>query len=294
MNLLLVNPQYAPDLWKQGLRGVNDFLTYSDGVTVGTHTHRHVRRLNLGGFLGFLKRESRIPMKDYLASWFAGFGWHSKSLREWYVLAQLKEKGIACPEPLAVGEENGQAFLMTLGLKNAVDLPTYLGFQPSREDRHQVLRNMGHAVADLHTHGFTHPDLYAKHIFVNRTSLQVCFVDFQRTRKCAAIDYHTRCRDLAAIDASLHPAAVPAQERLAFLHAYLHRCFHTVSRVMVRQYAADVIRQSHRLLQRNRVQHMWMETASLGGESRVITYQRVRIGSGDRQTILETIPQERS
>src|SRR5947209_4920976 len=149
MATLLVNPHYALHLWKQGLRGVEDYLTNVDGVAVGRHTHRVARRVPLGPFTGYLKCEHRVLWKDRLASWWAGFGWSSKSRREWLVLQRLRACGLGCPEPLAVGERSGQAFLLTRGLPDAVDLPTYLAFRPPPASRRLVLRGIGQAIADL-------------------------------------------------------------------------------------------------------------------------------------------------
>ncbi|HMP16335.1 MAG TPA: lipopolysaccharide kinase InaA family protein, partial [Gemmatales bacterium] len=69
-----------------------------------------------------------------------------------------------------------------------------------------------------HQAGFTHPDLYAKHVFFHRPTLQVMFVDYQRTRIVKHLSLQHRCRELARLDATLHPGAVPFQERLTFLH----------------------------------------------------------------------------
>jgi tRNA A-37 threonylcarbamoyl transferase component Bud32 len=282
MSLFYVNPRYEPALRQQGLRSPDDFLICSDGVTVGRHASRHVRRLAVGDYQIFLKREHPVSWKDRFESWRWGFGWISKSQREWHVLLKMRERGLPCPEPLAVGSVRNMAFLVVRGYCDCVDLPHYLAFRPSRADRHCVLRHLGHAVADLHNAGFTHPDLYAKHIFIHRPTLHVSFVDFQRTRCLARIAPNIRYRELARLDASLHPGAVPFTERLTFLHAYLHRSYGHVRQKQVREAAAAISAESRRLLRRSRIRAMYAETAMLAGEVSTVTYCRIRVPASER------------
>lgn len=286
--MFYLNPLYEADFWQQGLRSPDDFIVCCDGVAVGRHASRHVRRIPIGDYQIYLKREEPVQWKDRFESWMNGFGWCSKARREWQTLVQLRERGLPCPEPLAVGETRNLAFLVVRGYSDACDLPTYLAFRPSHEERHRVLRNLGHAIADLHGAGFTHPDLYAKHIFVHRPSLRVSFVDYQRTCMVKWMDITSRCRELARLDATLHPGAVPIKERLTFLHAYLHRTYGHVQQRQVRQAAQLVSAEASRLLQRRRIQAMYAETALLSGDVSVITYCRVRVpDQGGRITEIE-------
>lgn len=275
--MFYLNPRYEADFWQQGLRRLDDFFVCTDGVTVGRHASRHVRRIPIRDYQIYLKREEPVLFRDKLESWWNGFGWCSKARREWQILVRLRERGLPCPEPVAVGEENGMAFLVVKGFTESFDLPMYLAFRPSMEERHAVLRNMGHAIADLHNAGFTHPDLYAKHIFVHRPTLQVSFVDYQRTCIVKKLSLKQRCLELARLDATLHPGAVPFKERLTFLHAYLHRAYTHVTREMVREAALIITAESCRLLKRRRIQGMYAETSLLSGDVSVVTYCRVRV-----------------
>lgn len=286
--MFYLNPRYEAEFWQHGLRRMDDFLVCTDGVAVGRHAARQVRRIPLGDFQIYLKREEPVQWKDRLESWLNGFGWCSKARREWQTLVKLREHGLPCPEPLAVGEHKNLAFLVIRGFADACDLPTYLAFRPSNQERHTVLRNLGHAIADLHAAGFTHPDLYAKHVFVHRPSLKVSFVDYQRTRQQKSINLAVRCRELARLDATLHPGAVPAKERLTFLHAYLHRAFGHVQPKLIRQSAQLISVETSRLLQRRRVHAMYAETALLTGDVSVVTYCRIRIPdhANDRVTAI--------
>ena len=275
--MFYVNPLYQADFWQQGLRRADDFFVCSDGVAVGRHAARNVRRIAMNEYQIFLKREAPVQFKDRLEAWWNGFGWCSKSRREWQILVKLRERGLPCPEPIAVGEEGNMAFLVVRGLADSVDLPTWLAFQPSMEERHTVFRHLGHAVADLHEAGFTHPDLYAKHVFIHRPTLQVSFVDYQRTRHVKQLSLHTRGLELARLDATLHPGAVPFKERLTVLHAYLHRAYGHVHPLQVREMEAIISKETSRLLKRKRIQSMYAETAQLSGDVSVVTYYRVRV-----------------
>lgn len=275
--MFYLNPRYEADFWQQGLRRESDFFTCCEGVAIGRHARRQVRRISLNHFQIFLKREEPVQLRDRWESWWNGFGWCSKARREWQILVRLRERGLPCPEPIAVGETGNLAFLVVRGFADSFDLPTWLAFRPTEEERHTVLRHMGHAIADLHNGGFTHPDLYAKHIFIHRPTLQVSMVDFQRTRCVKALSLQQRSRELARLDATLHPGAVSIKERLTFLHAYLHRAYGHVHPHLVRESGSVVSAESSRLLKRRRIQRMYAETSLLSGDVSVVTYCRVKV-----------------
>src|SRR5262249_54528610 len=161
-----------------------------------------------------------IPWKDYLHSWWAGFGFVPKSLREWQVLRGLQARGIPCPEPLAVGAKDGKAFVLIRDLTGAANLRRYLCEHALEQaDRRWLSHLLGKAASDLHGAGFTHPDLYAKHVFVTDDGRSVAFVDFQRTGNLQSVSWGQRWRDLAALNASLGDDVVSPRERLQCLFA---------------------------------------------------------------------------
>lgn len=262
MATLLINPRYALHLWHQGLRAVPDFLTYAQGTVVGGHPTRDVSFVQFAGLRGFLKRQFQLPWKDPFASWWAGFGWVSKSVREWRILQELRNHGIGCPEPIAVGDDGHQAFLMVRALPECVDLPTFLARRPPGEVRKLLFRQVGQAVAKLHAAGFTHPDLYAKHVFLHMRDHRVSFIDFQRTRRCT-LNWQARARDLGALDASLSTSLVSPRERLLFLQAYLEGATAGPSRERLRQLAQLIAARRRHLLKRRKIQAMQQATAML-------------------------------
>ncbi|HMP01440.1 MAG TPA: lipopolysaccharide kinase InaA family protein [Gemmatales bacterium] len=262
MAVLLVKPRYALSLWRQGLRTVRDYMSRLEGVRITRHHGREVSWLALDGVQGFLKKQFRIPVKDFFSSWWGGFGWVSRSRREWQVLHLLRERQMLCPEPIAVGESGQEGFLLTSRLPHCIDLPTFLRSGPTSARRWQVLKRLGARIADLHDAGFDHPDLYAKHIFIDERTGDVGFVDFQRTcRHPWGVAWSKRWRDLAALHASLDDTAVTPTERLGVLVAYLKRNDAIRCRPLALRGLLAISRRAEQLLRRRKVRALRAATA---------------------------------
>jgi len=215
---LVIDPRLA----KYGLATFQGFFGYSGAEVRGGHPSRNVSRFELGPYRGFLKRQCWIPWKDYVLSWWAGFGFVDRSRREWNTLVALRRRGIPCPEPLAVGTHNGQSFLLLRELEGSIDLTTYLvECKPAPSELRLLARKLAGLLARLHGAGFTHPDLYAKHVFVHRDDLTLALIDFQRTAWHRRVPWRKRWRDLAALDASLGQQLVSENYRQYFLACYL-------------------------------------------------------------------------
>ncbi len=281
MAALLINPRYALFLWKWGLRSFHDFMGIEDGILVGGHRQRDVRQLTLDQLQVFLKKEYVSPWKDALTNWWSGFGWVSKARREWQLLIRLRELGFFAPEPMAMGERKGQAFLMLRALPMAVDLPRFLAAATPGLARRKVLEQLADTLARFHNAGFLHADLYAKHVFIGTQSSDVAFVDFQRSRYSPrGTRLAERMRDLASLSASLHEAAVTPRERMAFYARYWRST--AVRRQRQEQWAAlRAIRQREaQLLKRNKIRKMRQATippALEGDAMPAVSYWRVSV-----------------
>jgi tRNA A-37 threonylcarbamoyl transferase component Bud32 len=194
---------------------------------IGGHPDRHVVRVELGAgpdaVSAFLKREHRVPWKERIANLLSGFGFVSKSVREVRMLDSASRAGIGCAEWIAAGEDDrGRAFLLVRALIGAVDLRVYLDRLSSRPAaRRRFLRTLGEAIARLHTGGFDHPDLYSKHVLVQPDGESVHFIDWQRSRRLRSLSGRQRCRDLAALHATLADRLASPRDRLACLRSYL-------------------------------------------------------------------------
>ncbi len=217
-----VNPGYRALLGELRLQSPDDFLALP-GVVYCGHADRHVVRVAFGENTAFLKREHRIHWQDRLANALAGFGFCSKARREFHTLQAVAKAGIGCAMPVAVGEDGrGRAFLL-LREVGGHEIRAVLKRAPAPLRRRLAVQ-LGEEVARIHDAGFDHPDLYSKHIRVANQpdgDVRFYFLDWQRSRQRARVRWAIRCRDLAALDATLAEDLATSRDRLAFLHAYL-------------------------------------------------------------------------
>src|SRR4051794_6102520 len=99
-----VHPAHRSALDQLGLKTASAFLELP-GPVISGHPDRHVRRVEIGGRVAYLKVEHRVPWRDRLRhAWFGG-GFASKSVREADLLAELAAAGLPAPEWLACGED---------------------------------------------------------------------------------------------------------------------------------------------------------------------------------------------
>jgi tRNA A-37 threonylcarbamoyl transferase component Bud32 len=222
MAFVQTEPRYRAVLSRHGLRTARDFLN-CPGVILSGHPRRHVLRVRVGVESYILKKEHHVSWRDRLASAWAGFGWSSKSVREARVLARLREAGLPCPEVVAAGEDGRQAFLLLREQAGMTDLREYLSCPHVRFEHQALAIDLGREIACIHAAGFKQPDLYAKHILVQKAPgvFRFCFLDWQRSCQRLSISWRQRVRDLAALDASLAEQLASDRLRLLCLRTYL-------------------------------------------------------------------------
>ncbi len=222
MSFVEINPRYEELLQSQGLVRAEDFLQLG-GLICSGHPDRNVARVLLGeddrAIQAFLKREHRVRFKERWRNALAGFGFVSKSIREWDFLQLLDEAGIDCPEAIAAGEHRDQAFLLIREVNEVSDLRTVLVAEQEATKRRELARQLGKAVACVHNRGFIHRDLFAKHILVQDEN-RLVFLDWQRSHRNASSN-SSRLRDFAYLDASLAEDVATDDERLLCLQSYL-------------------------------------------------------------------------
>jgi len=87
MPFVIVNPRFRDLLAQSGLASAADFLACA-GEPVCIRAERRVERVVLAeNLIGYLKKETRILLpRTSLSSWWGGYGWSSKSVREGIVL----------------------------------------------------------------------------------------------------------------------------------------------------------------------------------------------------------------
>jgi hypothetical protein len=173
----------------------------ADRHIIDGHRSRSVSRLELRDEAGrpvvvYVKRQwgrgAKRPWRDLLR-----FRWPElPARREWRSALSLRAAGIAVAEPVAFGCREGRGGPRTLLVCREVDgpslaallprLPPGASSGPTARARHQVARALGAAVRRLHDAGFSLPDLYAKHIYIEEPESpepRVVFIDPQRLRR---------------------------------------------------------------------------------------------------------------
>ena len=261
---LEINSRYQPLIDRLGLRASEDFLALP-AVILSGHPDRNVAKVVLqlddSVVHAFLKREHRIRWKERILNALAGFGFVCKSRRECLMLKAFAAAGIGCPEWIAEGEDqNGRAFLLVRELEEVSDLRLHLRERLAthpRARRRFALR-LGSALARLHQAGFDHPDLYAKHILVDRDGQGIHFLDLQRSRRRQRVPWGQRWTDLAALEATLAKDLLPTADRMAGLRAYLRTCrVHEVAHGTNSLHSAfRIFRKAARLLGQRRIQEI--------------------------------------
>jgi tRNA A-37 threonylcarbamoyl transferase component Bud32 len=294
MAFVEIEPKYRELLERQGSTGPDE-LQGLPGVVICGHPDRHVAQVTLGSgpdaVAAFLKREHRVPWRDRLANALAGFGFVSKSYREALLLRLLRRAGVGCPELIAAGSDaRGRAFLLVRQAVGAVDLRLFLKNRlPADPDRRRLFaRRLGESLARVHAAGFDHPDLYSKHILVNPEDETICILDWQRSRRWRRLGLARRCRDLAALDATLADDLATPRERFECLRAYLRRSPGLAAslgrarssalapgsrlngrslRLPVRRFAHQLRRLSQRLLGRRRIRELHQPPLACGDQN---------------------------
>ncbi len=220
-----IEPQWRDFLRRCGLGDAGRFLDVS-APHVGGHRGRSVARAVLSDgnttVRVYLKREYHISAAARFASLAAGFGLASRSLREARMLRRLACEGVGCPECMAAGEDGrGRAFLLVRETPGMTELRAWLTRETDAGARLRLARSLGAALARMHAAGFTHPDLYSKHVLVAADGEGVQFLDWQRSRRLRVVNMRRRARDLAALHATLADDLARPRERLACLRAHV-------------------------------------------------------------------------
>jgi tRNA A-37 threonylcarbamoyl transferase component Bud32 len=220
-----INPRFQEWMRARDLASAEALLSLP-AVIVSGHPSRNAARVLTGEGPevrpAYLKRQHRVCVWERLTNALAGFGWVTTSQREAVLLEELQRAGIGCPDWIAVGQDGrGRAFLLVEECADRVELNRHLrDWRGSSRERVRFARHLGRTLALLHSAGFSHPDLYAKHVLVAKRDHGLTFLDWQRSRLPHRVSWTERCRDLAALHATLADDLANPRERLACLFAY--------------------------------------------------------------------------
>jgi Lipopolysaccharide kinase (Kdo/WaaP) family len=228
MAYLTVHPSYRQALTSAGLTTPESILELQAVCFCG-HPDRNVSRARLktpdGPLPVLIKREHAVRWRERVLNACAGFGFASKSCREAQSLSELHAANVSAPDWIAHGEDaRGRAFLIIKECTDAVDLRIHLADSAlvSSRVRSGLVRRLALTLARMHAAGIDHPDLYSKHVLIDRAG-NPCIIDWQRTPHRHAVSWRRRLAAIAKLHATTAPELASARERVQFLAAYL-RC----------------------------------------------------------------------
>jgi len=235
MTTLTIQPGYRGPLKAAGLADFDALFAAGDREHVDGHRGRAVSRLELHDTEG---RRVVIYLKRWwgasaCASWrdLLRLRWPmSPERREWTNTMRLLEAGIPVAPPVACGRSQGPAgprALVAFCEVRGPSLATWLddlasgrcGASPAL--RRSVAQAVGSAVRRLHDAGFSMPDLYAKHLYLEGLGAgppRVVLIDMARLQR---VTEGRAAADLAALHVSTQVAGVRPADRLRVLKAYL-------------------------------------------------------------------------
>jgi tRNA A-37 threonylcarbamoyl transferase component Bud32 len=274
MAFVEINARYQKTLEQWGLTRFEQFQELP-ALVVSGHPERHVAQVVLGDGPGairaYLKRQHRVAYSERLRNAWAGFGLASKSYREYLVLQALRNANIGCPDPIAAGEDGqGRAFVVVREVTGTLDLRLFLGDRLAEKppERRRFLRLLGETLARIHDAGFTHPDLYAKHVLVDPESGLLRFLDWQRSRRRRHVTWRERWRDLAALHATLADPLATTPERIACLCTYLRASVQVpVPRSFLMEAIQEIDRRARRLRHRRRIREQRQVPVEVGTQN---------------------------
>ncbi|MGB2613409.1 MAG: lipopolysaccharide kinase InaA family protein [Phycisphaerae bacterium] len=232
--MLHVQPDWQALLEANALESFDALFAAAESGVVDGHQERSVSRVELRGTDGrpvvlYLKRRWGRAAKRHWAD-LVRLQWPRRPLAaEWDNLMKLRAAGVALAEPVAVGRDDSPRLpraLLAVREVRGVSLARWLadfgatgGPSPSY-DVATVARAVGLAVRRLHDAGYSFPDLYAKHLFLEDAGAEgprVVLIDPARLRRW------TRGRaaaDWAALAATAESPSMTCEERSLALRAY--------------------------------------------------------------------------
>ena len=158
---------------------------------------RFTTRFEAGGGVFYLKR-----YRGFKAAW--------QAQNEWDCLHKLREAGIGCATPVALGQQRGlimasESFLITEEIPNATQSDWWLQKNPAR--RMELLAPVAAVARKFHDAGFSHKDFYLCHFFVQESAgapgLRILLLDLQRCDRPVCCTRRWLVKDLAQLHYSM-------------------------------------------------------------------------------------------
>jgi len=149
---------------------------------------------------------------------------------EWAWMHQLREDGIACASPVALGEEvRGKSEVRSVLVSEAVageSLERWMGRwnELEKNNARDVLLSVARLVSRFHQKGYIHRDLYLSHVFYDaaaRSDDALRLIDLQRVLRPRWRKLRWIVKDLAALNFSAPQHCISRVDRVRWLREYL-------------------------------------------------------------------------
>jgi len=215
-NSIVINDDYADLLAENGLSSLDNFFKFHLGKVVDRNSKRCVYRFSLYDKTNgcdrifYLKVFSKASFNNAVSSIYNFGRPKSQAKIEWDNANLLIENGfrsvplVACGEKTVFGFEN-KSFFLSEEISDSVSLDVFFENKSvDPETRKNVLVNLAGEIRKLHESGFSYPDLYLKHIFINIKKLEnnevaFSFIDLHRLVKKQNASFYDRIRDLSSL-----------------------------------------------------------------------------------------------
>jgi hypothetical protein len=175
----------------------------------------------------YVKRNWRPYKKDGLKSLLRHGRVWSVARQEWENADALERAGLRAAPRVAFGEECGPlwerfSFLVTEAAAGAETVEHFLRHCHDPPERRRVFDALAREVRRLHDAGLATPDLFSRHVFVERGRQPpaFCWIDVARLDRRRRLPGRLRARDLAALNVTAPRRFVSRRERLRFFLRY--------------------------------------------------------------------------
>lgn len=236
LNDLTVDAAYEALLRRCGLDSLDALFAVREAESLakpGLDTWRERLRLRLpceeGERVLYLKRFHQPPASARRAVRRARIGARSCAGVEWGWLRRVSGDGIACPKPVALGEqchrgrEVRSAVLMSEAPGRSLEALARNPGAPGQVDRSAVAQLVAEAAARFHGQGYVHRDFYLSHWFFDPSEDGggLYLIDLQRVLRPPWRLRRWVVKDLAALNFSTPSDVLGNAARVRWLICYL-------------------------------------------------------------------------
>lgn len=188
---------------------------------------RTVFRFECGGRVFYAKWHGFRGVADAVGGLLRG----SRAAREWRNLLFLRERGVECAAPMALGVRKRwgvpvESFLVTEGVagKALRALSEELAESVECDDAQRAYRlaeKTGAFIGSAHDAGLDMPDLHSENLFAHGADDAICVLDVHSARRVAGgVRMDARMQNLGFLCSSFAPAFVGPRRRMRFLRGY--------------------------------------------------------------------------